>query len=299
MTGYELSRYFYDWSFENPEKVNPNHAAIYFFAIEQCNRLGWVPVFALPSSMAMAATGIKSYNTYIKALHELIDFGFISMVQKSKNQFTANFIALSKIDKALDKALDKAMMKHHTKQLRGIYQSIDSIIKQVNNETIKPTNQGTEKAGSNEPAVSGSLFPSDSGSGQMPGSSKSPGGKKGRKKERTQFEKDCFNLCKNIWFEQRNPTEFSGSDGSSLYGLIGKIRKKTIYEDSSLETPALVASNFNIFLQAISQLKSDWYKSQDLKTLNSKFDTIFLEFKNQSNNDKRPTTKRSAWDLFR
>jgi hypothetical protein len=40
MNGYDLSRNFFDWCFENPEKVSPNHSAIYFFAIEHCNRWG-------------------------------------------------------------------------------------------------------------------------------------------------------------------------------------------------------------------------------------------------------------------
>ena len=34
MNGYELSRKWFDWSFENPELVSPSHTAIYFFAIE-------------------------------------------------------------------------------------------------------------------------------------------------------------------------------------------------------------------------------------------------------------------------
>ena len=40
MTGYELSRDWFDFCFENPDKVKPTHAALYFFAIEHCNRLG-------------------------------------------------------------------------------------------------------------------------------------------------------------------------------------------------------------------------------------------------------------------
>jgi DNA gyrase inhibitor GyrI len=45
MNSYELSRNFYDWAFENPEKIKPNHAALYFFAIEHCNRLAWKEKF--------------------------------------------------------------------------------------------------------------------------------------------------------------------------------------------------------------------------------------------------------------
>lgn len=134
MNSYELSRSWFDFCFENPEKIKPNHTALYFFAIEHCNRLGWKEKFGFPTTMAMEAVGIKSYNTFINTLKDLVDFGFIIMIEKSKNQYSANIIALSKFNKALDKALDKALIKHGTKQSESTEQSIDSIDKQ---ETIK------------------------------------------------------------------------------------------------------------------------------------------------------------------
>ncbi len=109
MNGYELSRNFVDFGFENPEKIKPNHYAVYFFSIEHCNRLGWKDKFGLPTTMVMEAVGIKSYNTYTKTLAELVEWGFIKMVQKSKNQHSSNIVALSNFDKALVKALDKAL----------------------------------------------------------------------------------------------------------------------------------------------------------------------------------------------
>jgi hypothetical protein len=54
------------------------------------------------------------------------------MIEKSKNQYSSNIIALSNFNKALDKALDKALIKHTTKQR----ESIDSIDKQYNNKQI-------------------------------------------------------------------------------------------------------------------------------------------------------------------
>jgi hypothetical protein len=133
MNGYELSRNWFDWSFENPEKVSPNHSALYFFAIEHCNRLGWRKKFGFPTEMAKDAIGIKSYNTYIKTLNDLVDWGFINMIERSKNQYSSNIIALSNFDKALDKALDEAIVKHVTKQS----ESISSIDKPL---TIEPLN---------------------------------------------------------------------------------------------------------------------------------------------------------------
>lgn len=130
MTGYELSRAWFDFSFENPEKIKPIHTAIYFFAIEHCNRLGWKLKFGFPSQMVMEAIGVKNWRTYSKGLNDLLEFGFIEMIEKSTNQYSSNIIAIVKNTKAHTKALDKALSKHRTKQS----QSTVSIDKQYNKE---------------------------------------------------------------------------------------------------------------------------------------------------------------------
>lgn len=134
MNSYDLSRKWFDWSFENPERINPNHTALYFFIIEHCNRLGWKEKFGLPTTMAKEAIGIRSYNTYINTLNDLVEFGFVKLIEKSKNQYSSNIVALLNFDKAPDKALDKALIKHGTKQR----ESTDSINKQetINNKQI-------------------------------------------------------------------------------------------------------------------------------------------------------------------
>ena len=133
LNSYQLSRMWFDWSFENPERVNPNHSALYFFCIEHCNRLGWKDKFGLPTTMAKEAIGIKNYRTYIKTLNELVDFGFLIMIEKSKNQYSANIVALAQNTKALTKALDKALLKHCTKQGKSIGESIASVDKPITN----------------------------------------------------------------------------------------------------------------------------------------------------------------------
>lgn len=138
MDWYSLSRQWFDWSFENPEKISPNHTALYFFAIEHCNRLWWRKKFWFPTEMAKDAIGIKSYTTYIKTLNDLVDWGFIEMIERSKNQYSSNIIALSNFDKALVKALDKAIWKHVVKHCESTCESIVSIYKQV--PTKKPKN---------------------------------------------------------------------------------------------------------------------------------------------------------------
>lgn len=140
MNGYELSRLWFDFCFENPEKIKPNHTALYFFIIEHCNRLGWKEKFGLPTSMSMEAIGMKTYKSYINTLTDLVDFGFVMMIEKSKNQYTANIIALNKKCKAKYKATTKAEPKQSTKQ----DQSKVSIDKPINHITNKPLNQQTK-----------------------------------------------------------------------------------------------------------------------------------------------------------
>jgi hypothetical protein len=138
---YKLYRDFWDYSFNNPEQIKPTHVAIYSFAIEHCNRLGWKPKFGFPTSMAMEATGIKSYSVFKKHFDDLVRYGFINLITPSKNQYSSNVIALKENYKAHDKALDKALIKHTSKQvqsthqstIQSIDQSIDSINKQVYN----------------------------------------------------------------------------------------------------------------------------------------------------------------------
>jgi hypothetical protein len=140
INSYELSRKWFDWSFENPEKISPNHSAIYFFAIEHCNRLGWRDKFGFPTQMVMDAIGIKKHQTYIKYFNDLVEWGFFELVQKSLNQYSANIISLKSAKPKSGKALDKAIITHKAKQIASIGQSNSSIDKPINQLTNKPNN---------------------------------------------------------------------------------------------------------------------------------------------------------------
>lgn len=146
MNGYELSRGWFDFAFENPNKITPVHGVLYLFIVEHCNRMGWKKNFGLPTTMAKEAIGVRSYNTYKNALDDLVEWGFVIMVERSKNQFSSNIVALSKFDKASDKALDKALIKHGTKQR----QSTDSIDKPL---TLEPNNQEQKGVAAPHPLV--------------------------------------------------------------------------------------------------------------------------------------------------
>ena len=133
LNSYELSRMWFDWCFENPDIIKPTHTALYFFAIEHCNRLGWKDKFGLPTQMAMDAIGVKNWRTYSSAFEDIVIWGFFKVYERSKNQYSATVIGIVKNTKANTKALTKAMQKHIQKQSS----SIAVIDKPINKETNK------------------------------------------------------------------------------------------------------------------------------------------------------------------
>lgn len=158
MNSYELSRQWFNWAYDNTSKIKPIHSALYFFIIEHHNRLGKPKEFGLPRDMAMDALGVKNTKTYSKAFDQLEEWEFIEVKERSKNQWTANIIALLKNTKATTKALTNASLmqlpKHYPKQLpehipkqvQGTYTSIAPIIKPNNLRTKEPKREGNSLA---------------------------------------------------------------------------------------------------------------------------------------------------------
>lgn len=140
MDGYSLSRQWFDFSFENPDIVWPTHTALYMWAIEQWNRFWQKEKFWLPAEYSMQAIWIKSKNTYYKAYNDLVDLWFFKVIEKSKNQNSANIISLYAVSKnksagksALDIALIQQVSQHEYSTWVGKW----TIDKQVNKETKK------------------------------------------------------------------------------------------------------------------------------------------------------------------
>ena len=108
------------WAFawDNPTKVTANHAGLLFFIINKNNSLGWKEVFGLPTEDTMQYLGIRKVQTYMKYLNDLIDFGFVKMVKKSRNQHHANqislYVAMSINGKADGKATEKQLKSKDT-----------------------------------------------------------------------------------------------------------------------------------------------------------------------------------------
>lgn len=154
-TGYSLSRKWFDWCFDNTEKVTPCHTAMYFFIIEHWNRMGWKETFGLPMSSTKDAIGIKNFRTYTKTFNDLVEWGFIKVVQRSKNQYTANIIAIVQNTTATTKALNKALHGHEQKQRRGTYNGTVYIDKPITLEqvTIHTPANGIKKSSQKKESI--------------------------------------------------------------------------------------------------------------------------------------------------
>jgi len=137
-SGYELSRRWFDFAFENKD-AKCYHTSIYLWAVELNNRLGWKDEFGLPTNATMEGLSIGNKNTYLSALQDLVNWGFIRIIKESKNQFSATIIALCYIEKdtAQVTALDAALIRHSTQHCNATGNAIVPINKQINQETKK------------------------------------------------------------------------------------------------------------------------------------------------------------------
>ena len=114
MSIYELIKNFYYWAEANPEKVKSYHWAIYMVAVEKCNQLGWQDKFGLPTIYTMEITGIASKRTYYKGLNELVEFGFLKIIQKARNQYQSTVVMLVKCQSRNDISEASAEHQHNT-----------------------------------------------------------------------------------------------------------------------------------------------------------------------------------------
>lgn len=91
VNGYDLSRAWFDFAFENNDKVDCKHTAMYFYCIDLNNRLGWKEKFGLPTDQTMNALSIRNHRTYSKIFQDIVDWGFINVIKKKcKSTFFNN-----------------------------------------------------------------------------------------------------------------------------------------------------------------------------------------------------------------
>lgn len=134
MTGYELSRKWFDWAWNNPDLNSTTMCALFMWLIEKWNRCGQPEKLSITASESMYVLNIKSRNTYSQAFALLVEHGFIKIVVKSSNQHSCTVISLAQnLSKHKDSkrtALDQALIQQRGKQ----EDSTDTINKQVNND---------------------------------------------------------------------------------------------------------------------------------------------------------------------
>jgi hypothetical protein len=135
MNGYQLTRQWFEWRFNNPGKLSSAHAELYFYIVDRWNYFGQKSEFGLPRMHTMEVLSIGSRNTYKKIFNDLIEHGFIKLIRESSNQYHhASIIALSKFDQAPDTPLDTPTE-----------QALEQAPEQAPDPIDKPNNQQTNK----------------------------------------------------------------------------------------------------------------------------------------------------------
>jgi hypothetical protein len=147
MNGYQLTRRWFNFSFEKTE-AKAQHTAIYCWLVELNNRLGWKDEFTINTQFTMEGLSIGNKNTYLAALADLENWGFIKTLRPSINQNYGRVITLRCGDLVtagttpVPTPLDIALIQESDDNGN----SNVPIDKQVNQETTKPLNHETQVA---------------------------------------------------------------------------------------------------------------------------------------------------------
>lgn len=86
-------RAFYGRVFEEDIELRPTHVSLYFFLLNQNNRVNWTEWFKCPFDTAMAGALINSNKTYYSTLNDLQEMKFIEY-RKGKNNYKAPQISI-------------------------------------------------------------------------------------------------------------------------------------------------------------------------------------------------------------
>lgn len=159
MNSYILTRRWFDFAFENPEKVTIAQTALFMWLIELNNRKGWVLNYQFNTSDACGAIGARDSKTVWKALNELNSFGFVEIVYKSTHRHKASIVSIQNcnvdtlgcLDATLSYQSEKSISKESvnvpvTEQLAvQLPRSNSEVNGLLNGASIKPLNNETNK----------------------------------------------------------------------------------------------------------------------------------------------------------
>ena len=92
---------FYEKIWTNP-KMKAQHCALYWFLVNQANRLMWPEWFSVPRDIAMNGSKINKRETYYKTISVLVELGLIEYI-KSNNQHEAPHFKIISLSRKRDK----------------------------------------------------------------------------------------------------------------------------------------------------------------------------------------------------
>jgi len=115
----DLMMEWFNFCYKNNLKISPIHTALYSFCHATYKKSN-TSAFRLDTNLAMLTLGIKNYKTFKKAFDELVSFNKIFLIEKQKNQFSSNIIALVKNGKATGKAIGKAKKEEKAQRIKTV-----------------------------------------------------------------------------------------------------------------------------------------------------------------------------------
>jgi len=290
INGYNLSRYFWDKSFEIHE-CKAKHAALYFWIVDLANRLGWKAEFGLPSSSTMEALKESNRSVYLKTLRDLESWGFIKIVSPSKNQYQATIISLCspKYGKANGKALGKALLGHsyvhYDGTIEGTAQGTDSIIKQEKDKTLKPLKNktGVVVAASSD----GPEDINDTMKKVFNETRKRPGKKKiGNPSIVTMIRREVEKINPDYYWE--------GKDGKATQDLVDKIRFRFNKKHGREPSDEEVVYSFVWFINNLPEFYSTKW---EMTILSSRFNSIMTDIEANRGRTTNQSSLQSKLDI--
>jgi len=291
INGYSYTRAWFDFALENSRKIRPIHGILFLWAVEKCNRLSWVKEFQFPSDEACAACGCKDRETVNAALKDLQEWGFIQIVQESRNKYTAKYISLLLPIKTeaipVSNIVGTEQLPIKTDGTEGaISAATPTNIKLLNKETLnlkQITPQGE------------SFFVSGSFETKKPEEKTLPvsGGPLPKKVEEKDYLDDIIELWQQCFFDRRGDTYILIKEGLERRhaGLLLKIIKK---ENPGLNSALTLKFIENLFSKCL-EIDNKWdFERMSLKHITDNYNKLKIICSGKSKNRRNSEPAKLA-----
>jgi len=91
----ELTAAWFKWVAEHPAHARHIHFALYYFLVFYNAQIKWPPKFVFSLEEAKHHLGDAATSTYAGALNDLIEWGFVNLIQRGANQYRPTVISLT------------------------------------------------------------------------------------------------------------------------------------------------------------------------------------------------------------